>query len=158
MGRPTKYKPEYCKQIEEFFDIDPYREVTDVYTYKDGTTKETIKLLPNDMIFMGDFARKIGVNKDTLYEWAKKYPEFSDSLKRANELQERLLVVNGLNGVYNSTFAIFAAKNMIGWRDKQELEHSNPDGSKLFPVPILVHMNVPTDNRNSKDSPASKTD
>src|SRR5690349_11818379 len=122
MARPSKYKPEYCEELEKFFDIEPYREVVDIYTYKDGTTKETVKLLPNDMPFIRDFAKKIGVNKDTLYEWAKKHSEFSVALKEVKDLQEKLLVVNGLNGVYNSTFAIFAAKNMIGWRDRNETQ------------------------------------
>jgi hypothetical protein len=124
-GRPSKYKPEYCQEIEDFFDIEPYREVTDTYTYKDGTTKDTVKLLPNDIPFIRDFAKKIGVNVDTLYEWAKQHKEFSESLKAVKQLQEKILVINGLNGTYNSTFAIFTAKNVIGWRDKSEVDHTS---------------------------------
>lgn len=124
-GRPTKYNNKYCQQLISFFDIDPYREVVETYTYKDGTTKETTKLLPNDMPFIRDFAKKIKVNVDTLYEWAKKHKEFSEALKEVKQLQEKLLVINGLNGCYNSTFAIFSAKNMIGWRDKSEIDHTS---------------------------------
>lgn len=156
MGRPSKYDPKYCQELEDFFDIDPYREVTDVYTYKDGTTKETVKLLPNDMPFIRDFAKKIGVNSDTLYEWAKHHPEFSDSLKAVKQLQEKILVINGLNGCYNSTFAIFTAKNVIGWRDQTQIDHTTK-GDKM-PTPILANLNVPNNDGNKKASQTEEED
>ena len=28
-----------------------------------------------------------------------------------------------MNGGYNTAFAIFTAKNIIGWSDKQEIDH-----------------------------------
>lgn len=146
MGRPSKYKPEYCEQLEKFFDIDPYREVIDVYTYKDGTTKETVKLLPNDMPFIRDFAKQIGVNVDTLYEWAKQHAEFSEALKAVKQLQEKILVINGLNGCYNSTFAIFTAKNVIGWRDQTHVDHTTK--GKELPTPIYGGQSIPIQGHN----------
>ena len=40
------------------------------------------------------FARKIGVNKDTLYEWAKENKEFSVAMKVCNEIAETILLEN----------------------------------------------------------------
>lgn len=39
------------------------------------------KGLTNDQI-----AENIGINRDTLYSWAKKYPDFADALKKTKEV------------------------------------------------------------------------
>lgn len=122
-GRPTKYDPSYCKQLLNMFDVDATREVYETYTYKDGTTKEVSRLEPVELPTITDFAKKIGVNKDTLYEWAKKYEEFSDTMKKVKEIQENIWQKNALMGLYNPTFAIFMGKNCYGWKDKQEIEN-----------------------------------
>lgn len=115
-GRPTKYKPEYCQKIIEFFDV-PLLEL-----YKDnlGLTKEK----PTSLKFLFEFAKSIGVNDDTLNEWSHKHVEFSAALKAVEKLRERHLVNNALEGRYNSTAFIFTMKNILGWRDKSEVEHS----------------------------------
>lgn len=126
MARPSKYKPEYCKEIIKFFDKEPHFETPVITTYKDGTTKEEIKFIPCDLPTLASFASKIKVHRDTIHEWSKKHPKFSDSIKRAKELQEKILVTNGLKGLYSTAFAIFTAKNIIGWRDKKDHEiHGN---------------------------------
>lgn len=133
-GRPTKYKPEYVDQLIEFYSIRPYEVIKD----KKGKTYEKA----NDMPFLVDFAKKIGVGVATLYRWNEdkdkegnyKYPEFRDALKGFADHRERILTINALRGHYNASFAIFCAKNTLGWRDK--LEHSgdqeNPVGMMLF--------------------------
>jgi hypothetical protein len=54
------------------------------------------------------------------------YDGFSDSVKRAKAIvemgYEKLLALGGGSG------PIFALKN-FGWVDKQEIDHSSPDGS-----------------------------
>lgn len=111
VGRPTKYKPEYCNRIVEYFDIPAYHE--------DGDKK-----VPNDPRFLYDFARKIRVNIDTIYTWANVHPEFSDALKTVKKLQEKHLAINGFYGNSHPTFTIFMLKNICGWRDDNN-ERSN---------------------------------
>ena len=68
-------------------------------------------------------------SKDTLYEY-QKYPEFTESVKRA-----RLLVENAYEkrlGANNPTGSIFALKNM-DWSDKMDLNHG---GQKDNPVRV----------------------
>jgi hypothetical protein len=54
-GRPTKYKPSYPSQAYEYCLL--------------GATD-------------AELADQFEVNVDTIHEWKKKYPEFSDSIKR----------------------------------------------------------------------------
>lgn len=123
-GRPTKYDPKYCEAIIKFFDQEPHFETPVITTYKDGTTKEEVKFIPCDLPTLAGFAREIKVNRDTLREWMKHYPDFSAAYKLAQDLQEHILVTNGLKGLYAQPFAIMATKNIIQWRDRQETEIS----------------------------------
>lgn len=119
-GRPTKYEPEYCQEIIDFFSVEPTREVDVVTTFKNGTTKESTEERPNHIPFFADFADKIGVNGDTIVEWAKRHEEFSAAYMRAKALQKQHLITCGLLGLYNSKFAVFTAINITDMRDKQE--------------------------------------
>jgi len=58
MGRPTDYRPEYCQALIDFCS-----------TGKSLTA----------------FAVKIGVHRDTLYQWGKVHQDFSDALTRARQ-------------------------------------------------------------------------
>lgn len=122
MARPTKYKLEYCQKLIDFFDIEPTREVPVVTTFKNGTTRETTEERPEQLRFLSEFAKEIGVCHDTLLEWCKKHKEFSVAYTRAKELQKKHLITCGLLGLYNSHFAIFTAKNITDMQDKQTYE------------------------------------
>lgn len=134
-GRPTKYKTEYCEKLIEFFDIEPTAEVPVVTTFKNGTTRESTELRANDLRFLSAFARKIGVCHDTLCEWCKVYPEFSEAYARAKALQKEHLIICGLQDLYNSRFAMFTAKNITDMRDKTEHELTGKDGK---PIPLQI--------------------
>ena len=101
-GRPTKYDDKYCEEIIDFM--------------SKGYSIEA-------------FAGHIGIAKDTLYNWVKKYPQFSDAKKIA-ESKARLVwdkfLMNQFTGAanlpFNSTAWVFTMKNRFGWRDRQEVE------------------------------------
>lgn len=75
-------------------------------------------------------AHNMGINKATLYDWKKKYPDISDALKAGKEVVdiqvENALLKNALSG--NITAQIFWLKNRRPdkWREKREVE-VNPD-------------------------------
>lgn len=119
MGRPSKYKVEYCEQIIDYFSKEPYHNEKLIKTNRDGTTEEKLQEVANDLPLISGFATMIGVHRDTINEWARIHPEFSDSLKRAKDLQRSMLITNGLRGNYSTTFAIFTAKNITDMRDVQ---------------------------------------
>ena len=124
IGRPSKYKPEYCQQLVEFMSREPYREVQDVFTDKNGNERISSRLVANDPPFITAFARKIDVETSTMYDWGKEHADFHSALICARELQTEFIATNGMNGLFNSQFTKFAAVNMTDWRDKQEIEHS----------------------------------
>lgn len=124
MGRPTKYNAKRVEQVKKYFRRKLYRKDTFVVKGKDGIDRVYTKLIANDLPLLQDFAKHIGVNRDTLHAWGEKYPEFSDALKIVKEMQERFLVTHGLNGQYAAPFAIFTAKNILGWRDKTEVDQN----------------------------------
>lgn len=103
---------------------------------RDGLTDEQI-------------ASNLGIAPGTLYEWKKRYPEFSKALKNGKEVVdlqvENALLRNALGFEYveevvtnrgevvtvrkyerpNTTAQIFWLKNRLPekWRDKQEIKH-----------------------------------
>jgi hypothetical protein len=113
-GRPTKYKPEYCQEIIKYFSIKHY-------------VKVGKKQVANPIPLLKTFAVRIGVTFETLAEWCREHKEFSVAYTVAKHLQEDMLISNTLKGLYDSRFAIFAAKNMIGWVDRTEVDHGIAD-------------------------------
>lgn len=100
-GRPTKYKPEYCQQIIDFF--------------SDNNNK-----LP----FFSAFARTIGIPEETVIDWQDQDEDFRRAYKICKDIQKEKLIEGGLSGKYNPTFAIFTAKNLTDMKDQVETTHN----------------------------------
>ena len=125
VGRPSKYKPEYCDMMLEYFSVEPteMRREAEVKE-NDKTIKVTYKGGGVDFPSFERFAHNIGVHFDTLHEWKKHHPDFSDAYARCKTLQEDIWRVNALNGNYSSQFSIFLGKNIYGYKDKSEVEQN----------------------------------
>lgn len=108
VGRPTKYKQEYCQRAIEYL--------------KEGYSVTAL-------------AGHFGVARSTVFRWAEENPEFSDALKTgqalAAEWWENALRHVVLTGEGNASAAIFGVKNRSReeWRDKVEQDHTSSDGS-----------------------------
>lgn len=121
-GRPTKYDPSVCDQIIAFFDVPLTRRIMiGKKTGIDGSVTELYKDIANNLPLIKMFARSIGVSHDTLIEWTKVHPAFSEAYKEAKALQENFLVQHGLIGGFEQPFSIFASKNILDWRDRHEV-------------------------------------
>lgn len=145
-GRPSKYKPEYTEELLEYFSDHPYSVKTKRVAVGDGEFATVDQEVPNDFPTLAGFAIKIGVHRDTLHEWSEcgHYPEFSDAYKRVKDFQERYLLVNGLKGIINSAFGIFAMKNILKWRDKQPDE-----GPEVSNTQVMI--TIPSNGREAKE-------
>lgn len=103
VGRPTKYKPEYCQMLIE-------------HMSQGGT-------------FTGFAGHPLVlVDIDTLYAWLKSYPEFSEAKKKAQSSSHFFYDALGVQGMtgqiqnFNATMYIFHRKNMHGWKDKSQVD------------------------------------
>lgn len=88
-----------------------------------------------DGLTNNQIAEKIGISKQTFYDWLKKYPDLSDSLKENKDVVDRkvenALLKNALNG--NVTAQIFWLKNRKPneWREKREAETNEAQSSSM---------------------------
>ena len=104
VGRPTKYKPDYCIEL--------------IKHMQRGFSYDTFPAVIPDKVHL-----------DTLYEWESKYPEFSEAKKiaftRNRHFWEELGIKASLEQKqnFNAAVWIFNMKNRFGWKDKTETEH-----------------------------------
>lgn len=107
-GRKTKYKKEYDDKIVEFM----------------TSGKSVVQ-----------FAASIRVCKDTVYEWVKVHPSFSDSYKLARTMCEASwqgkLENFMLDNKCNSPLVKLWFANMFGWTDKVENNTTVSVGDQL---------------------------
>ncbi len=111
MGRPTKYNPDYCNEIIDWFQS---HYIPQEFEIKKPPIFPTIER----------FATNLGVCKDTLYEWGKIHPDFSVALKKAHEIQQAIWQEGSMRGLFPPAFTIFLGKNVFGWKDKQDITAS----------------------------------
>lgn len=105
MGRPTKYQGDITIQ--------------QVITAAEFLRKNPEQFLSGCGI--EQLADGIGVCKDTIYEWQKQYPEFSDAIKEWTTARDATLYK--LAKSLPPAIWIIFSKNMLGWRDRQEQFH-----------------------------------
>ncbi len=129
------YRPEYCDELLRFFDGSAFT-VTEVQK-RDGSISllETAAELPT----FAAFAKKIGVTCEELHAWEKQYPAFAYACEQARDRQGNILVQNSLRGNYASSFAVFMAKNLLGWKDGKP-SASTPE------EPLIIQWGENNDN------------
>lgn len=99
VGRPPKYKPEYC---------------------------QTVLKLSEEGLSLTAIAGRLGVTRDTLWDWGQKHKEFSNALKVAKPIRTAALETSMLaeDSGPRINARIFALKNAAPeeWSDKQNIE------------------------------------
>lgn len=110
MARPTLYDPSYCDRVVELG--------------KEGKSK-------------AQMAADIGVHRETLDEWAKVHPEFSDSITRARNYSQAWWEAEVQRGIWSREFNAAAwAKSMSArfpddYSDRSKLELTGKDGGPV---------------------------
>lgn len=96
-----KYKKEYCKQVVEFM--------------KEGYSFEA-------------FAGKIGVGRQTLYDWSKRHPEFEKAHKAGmaacqlkwEQMGMEGMFMGGKDNPFQASMYNFSMSARFGWSQKKE--------------------------------------
>jgi hypothetical protein len=133
-GRPSKYYPELCDELEDFFNVEPYEE-------KDG------KRIPNDLPTLVSFARKKNISLSAIYDWidpkhASFHPEFLQTYERVvKHAQKEHILQNGLQGLFTPQFTKFVAVNLTDMREQGIFD--NTDG--------LESVNITFNRVNKQD-------
>lgn len=99
VGRPTKYDPAMCDKAIE---------------------------LMSEGCSQCEVAASLGIHWDTLIEWKKSNPEFSEAIKKGIKLceawWEREARIALRDKDFNATLWYMNMKNRFGWRDKHDIE------------------------------------
>ena len=66
-------------------------------------------------------AINLGVVTRTIYGWEKEYEDFLHTTELLKDIQRDLLIKNGLNGKYSTSFAMFLLKALHGFSDAKPL-------------------------------------
>lgn len=136
-GRTPLYKPIYAKLMLEYFMGGPDQE----YSKELGRVKST--RLPT---FEG-FASTLRVPSSYLYKWRDDFPDFRDAFLLCKDKVKDKLINETLAGSYQSSFAIFVAKNLTDMRDDNQKQSSGG---------INIQLNV--GNSNLLDNTNSSTE
>jgi len=125
-GRPTKYDPSMIDTIDD---------------YLKGAIPENMKIPTIEGI-----AIRLGICRDTLYQWAKEYPEFSDTIEKTKTLQKEYLQEIGIFGGKEINATIVALLLKVNHDMIETTKTDITSGGK--PIPILG--NVCTDSSNTE--------
>ena len=123
VGRPTSYKPAYCAAV--------------IFAGAQGKS-------------IAWMAANMDVSKDTIYEWEKVHPEFSDALKCARAKsqawwedsgQSNMLLAQG-QGTFSAAVwsRSMAARFPEDWRENKAVELTGADGGPVAITGVELHF------------------
>jgi len=147
VGRPIEYSEDIITKAREYLTgcIDKIEEYHKTRGEKSDTYDRLVRVkIPT----IEGLAVYLGINRDTVYDWEKKYDAFSDILENLRAEQADRLLNNGLSGDYNPTIAkVLLTKH--GYREG--IEQTGKDGKDL-PTPIMNINGILSNNSNEEDS------
>lgn len=94
----TKLFNEYMRKCwNEYLKFIKSQKINEKWTkvYYDYALKVTLPTI-------GGFANYCGINRDTIYDWCKKYPDFSDIIEIIKCYQAEMLIAGWLAQIYNA--------------------------------------------------------
>lgn len=126
-GAPTKYDPKFNQALDDYLQT----------TGKEQTSLPTKQ----------GFALYIGVDDETLNEWAKIHKEFSATLRRLMLLQAQQLIDDGIYGgkEVNATIVKLLLQNNHGMKERTDQTTNDKD----LPTPLLSGVKDVSDNNGS---------
>ena len=140
-GRPTDYSEEILTKTKEYID-----NCNDTDEDKEHNIKYKVNLPTIEGL-----ALYLNINKDTIYEWRKEKPEFSEFIAKLLAKQAERLVNNGLSGDYSHVIAkVLLTKH--GYREGIDQTTNDKD----LPIPIFKLDAILSNHSNPEDSEPKK--
>ncbi len=130
-GRPSEYKPEYVQVADKY--LKQCKDEEYDWTKTDGTSSTSYEhRIKVKLPTIEGFSLFLDVNTDSLYEWSKHYPDFSEALSKIKKEQFKRVLEKGLSGDYNPVIAKLILSANHGMREKTDI---TTDGKEL-PTPM----------------------
>ena len=133
-GRPTDYSEEILEKTLEYLkgaEDEEEQQLTGLSVKGTQLFKTHLKV---NIPTIEGLAYHLKVNRDTIYTWAKKHPEFSDIIGDLKAKQAKELISKGLSGDYNPTIAkVLLSKH--GYKESTEQDVTS-DG---LPIQIVSY-------------------
>lgn len=119
IGRPSIYTNKVVTKVKEYLKEcqDSYEEFHKTRGEK-SDSYERIKRVKYPS--MEGLALYLKINSDTLFEWAKKYPEFSEVIRQLKDEQVKRLMNGGLSGEYSPVVTKLLLSK-LGYRESQDM-------------------------------------
>ena len=121
-GRPVEYTPEMLDKVEEYIQ----------------------EAIPQNMKIptIEGISLKLGISRETVYDWARKYPAFSDTLERIKVLQKEHLTEIGIFGgkEINANIVALFLKANHGMVETVRNELTGADGQ---PITLVAGGYIP---------------
>jgi len=135
-GRPTKYTEDMPERVDAY--LAECKVWWEEFHKTRGDKSDTYERILNVKLPMVEgFAEYIDVSKNTLYDWAKEYPKFSDALDRIIRQQHNMLAQGGIAGHFNPVITKLMLSNNHGYREKSDV---TSDNEALNAQPVLVKI------------------
>ncbi len=119
-GRPTKYEGEITvKKVDEYLSTC----VDEIEIFEKTVGDKSVsyeRILKTNIPSVAGLAIYLDLSKDTIYQWAKEYPEFSYALEKVSRLQEHKLINGSVAGTYNPTISKLMMSSNHGYKEKTE--------------------------------------
>lgn len=123
-GRFSLYKKEFCQMLIEYADKPPtYMRKTKKWDFREGKLVEYEVEEAVPLPTLAGFARLIGTSKQNLSNWEQAHPEFKEAMEYFREIQEDIMVENGMAGRYDNKVYALVANSILRWRTA-DINHS----------------------------------
>lgn len=114
----TEMISDYIEVMFDIFDIEAYYQIERKVKTKDGSIKTEYETVPNDLPLFSKFASSVGLTKSDINYLNEHFPRFARAYEMCQDMQENILITNMLLSNYSSNAAMFAAKNLLGWKSE----------------------------------------
>lgn len=117
-----RYDPDFHPEDIKLYFKERYDALTDPERFETEHRLDYVmaKVRPPSL---AGYAAQVGVTRECLWSWTKKYEAFEEAVGVCKAMQEAAIIELTACGAYNPSFAALMMKNLHEWQDKVENTH-----------------------------------